>query len=102
MHLLGASLEECVELGALLEHLPTTFEAGGHDEGVAHAELPAPAAGVFQCDAASREAAELGLGVTDPPLAGRARPAARVELLGGIRIVVGDELAGLAFQDPLR
>ena len=101
MHDLGASLEDGVKLGALFYYFPRSLEACRHNESGAWPEFPSLALSVFEHDPTSREAAELRLGVTDAPLAGRARPASGVELLGGIGEVVGDRHARIAREQAV-
>src|SRR5262245_46001631 len=99
-HYLCALLENGIELGAGLRHFPAPFEAGGYDERITGAELPASTA-AFEDDAALREHAELGFGVPDAPFSGGARPAAGEELLARIAEVVRDELARIAGDEAV-
>ncbi len=101
MHDLSARLKDGVKLGAILEDFPGAFEARWHHESGTGTEFPAIALPVFEHDAATSEAAELRLGVTDAPLAGGARPAAGEELLGGIGEVIGDGLPRVAGEQPI-
>src|SRR5690349_18832194 len=102
VHSLGAALKKGVELGAVLDDFPGSLEAGGYDEALAGAELPAVSLRVLEDDATARQAAELRLGVPDAPFAARARPATAVELLARVGEVVGDHLAGRAFDQAIR
>src|SRR5690349_20154340 len=96
MHGLGAGLEDGVKLGALFEHFPGSFEAGRHYESGSWPEFPTLPLPIFEHDPTFREAAELRLGVTYAPLAGRARPSAGVELLRDVGEVIGDGHARIA------
>src|SRR4051812_25096989 len=93
LHLSGARFENRIELGARLDDLPGSFEAGGHDERVADAKLPARSRWILERYLPRGEAAEFGFGVTDAPLAGRARPAPGEELLGRVAEMIRDRLA---------
>src|SRR4029079_19361723 len=64
-HYSGASVENRIKLGAVLDDFPGTGETGGYQEAVSWPELPALPALVFERDAAARQAAELRLGIAD-------------------------------------
>ena len=70
LHSLSACFEDRVELGALLDHLPGSLEAGRYHEPFAGAEFPALTGQVFERDAAPGQAAELGFRIPDAPRAG--------------------------------
>ena len=101
MHDLGARLKDGVKLGAILDDFPGALEARWHYETGAGTELPAIARQILEHHAAASEAAELGLGITNAPLAARARPASGEELLRGIGEVVGDGLPRVAGDQPV-
>src|SRR5688572_32129523 len=93
MHFLGARLKQCVELGAVFDDFPASFESGRHDEAFSRTEFPALTRGIFQRHPAPGEAAELRFRIADAPLAAGAGPDSAVELLRLIGKVVGDGLA---------
>src|SRR5262249_20087485 len=84
----AARLEDRVDLGALLDDLPGTGEAGGNHEGIARTEAAALAAGALYDDPSGGHDAQLVLGVAHAPFAARRRPAPGEELLAAVDEIV--------------
>ena len=102
LHLLSARFEDGVELGAILRHFPGALEPGRDDEPFAGSEFPTLARGIFEDDSTAGKATELRFGISDAPLAHRARPHAAMKLLAHIAEVVADVLQWIASQQAIR
>src|SRR5436190_726791 len=98
LHDLSARLEIGVKLGAILDDFPGALEARRHYETSPGTKLPAIARQILEHDAASYEAAELGLRISNAPLSARTGPATREELLRRIGEVIRDGLMRVAID----